>query len=191
MSNSELYEDALEVRILTAVIAKDARQDFEQRLKGYGSEITALQYRVLRHLQQQRLTIKELSQRCMVEPATLVPVIDTLERHEFIRRERDPHDRRRTPLELTQVGIERLSHIPFIHEDDVIVKHLRELADDERRSFLEHLRRLVIAIHGNDQAVSRINEAVKNHFAFGEQQQQALSSHPSHSSQSSQEESSS
>ncbi len=183
MSSSEIYEDALEVRILTAVVVKDARQNFEQRLKDYGAEITALQYRVLRELQQGQLTIKDLSQRCMVEPATLVPVIDTLERHGFVQRQRDPRDRRRTPLELTAVGVERLSHIPFVHEDDVIVKYLRGLAEDERRSFLEHLRNLVVTIHGNDAAVTRIGQAVKSYFSFGEQQQLARSAQTSRSSQ--------
>lgn len=172
MSENELYRDALEVRILTAIIAKEARQDVERRLKGYGSEITALQYRVLRQLEQGRYTIKELSQTLMVEPATLVPVIDTLERHGFVRRERDPHDRRRTPLALTEVGVERLSRIPFIHEDDILVTYLLQLTDDERRTFLRRLRDLVVTIHGHDEAVRHISEAVKRHFEFGEQQAQ-------------------
>ncbi len=115
MSDSELYRAALEVRILTAIVAKEARQDIEQRLKGYGAPISALQYRVLRQLEQGRSTVKELSQALMVEPATLVPVIGTLARFGFVRRGSDPRDRRRIPLELTESGQEHPSHIPFIH----------------------------------------------------------------------------
>jgi DNA-binding MarR family transcriptional regulator len=169
VSERELYQDALEVRILTAMVAKEARQDLEERLKAYGFEMTALQYRVLRQLQQDgHLTIKELSRSCMVEPATLVPVIDTLERHGIIRRGQDPHDRRRTPIELTEQGLEQLQAIPFEHEDDVIVRYLRQLPEEERRAFVHQLRELVTMIHGHDTAVSRITQAVESHFAFGE-----------------------
>jgi DNA-binding MarR family transcriptional regulator len=174
MADSELHQAALEVRILTAIIAKEARQDMEQRLKGYGAPISVLQYRVLRQLQQGRYTIKELSQSCMVEPTTLVPVIDTLERHDFVRRGQDPHDRRRTPLELTAAGSEQLSHIPFADDEDVIVTYLRQLADAERQVFLGQLRDLVATIHGDDHAVRRITEAVKSHLEYGEQQQRQL-----------------
>ena len=171
MSGRELYQDALEVRILTAIVAKEARQDIEGRLKAYGFEMTALQYRVLRQLQQDgQLTIKELSRSCMVEPATLVPVIDALERHGIIRRGQDPHDRRRTPIELTEQGLEQLRAIPFEHEDDVIVRYLRQLPDEERHTFVHQLRELVTLLHGDDAAVRRITQAVESHFSFGERQ---------------------
>jgi len=172
VDDTELYRSALEVRILTAIVAKEARQDIEQRLKGYGTEITALQYRVLRQLQQGHPTIKELSQTLMVEPATLVPVVDTLERHGFIRRSRDPRDRRRMPLELTESGEEQISRIPFIHDEDVIVRYLRQLPAEERGVFVAHLRALIAMMHGHDQAARRIRQAVEDHFAFGEQHQQ-------------------
>jgi DNA-binding MarR family transcriptional regulator len=113
MDGTEIYRDALEALILMAMVAKEARQDAEHRLKGFGADVTAPQYRVLRQLQQGRCTIKELSQAMMVEPATLVPMIDSLEHQGLIRRERDPHDRRRTPIALTEQGHERLAHVPF------------------------------------------------------------------------------
>jgi hypothetical protein len=75
-------------------------------------------------------------------------------------------------LELTAMGQEHLRRIPFIHEDDIIVTYLRRLPDDERAALLGHLRNLVATIHGNDKAVRRITEAVKEHFAFGEQQRE-------------------
>lgn len=165
------------MRILTAIVAKEARQDIEQRLKGYGVEITALQYRVLRQLQQQQghPTIKELSQTLMVEPATLVPVMDTLERHSLVRRgrdPRDPRDRHRMPLELTERGEEHISRIPFVHDEDVLVRYLRQLPAQERSVFVAHLRDLVTMMHGYDEAVRRIRQAVEDHVAFGAHQQQ-------------------
>lgn len=166
--DDSLYRDALEVLILTAAIAKEARQDTEQRLKGFGVDVTGPQYRLLRQLQQGRATIKELSRTMMVEPATLVPMVDTLERHGFVRRGVDPHDRRRTPLELTDSGRERLDQAPFIHEDDPIARYLCELPEDERASFLHHLRDLTIALHGHDQGVHHITDAVNAYFDFGQ-----------------------
>lgn len=163
-----VYRDALETLILTATIAKGARQDTEQRLKGFGAVFTAPQYQLLRQLQQGRSTITELSRSMMVEPATLVPMVDTLERHGLIRRGADPHDRRRTPLELTNAGREQLSQVPFLHEDDLIARYLRDLPEGERRTFLGHLRSLARTLHGHDEGVRHITDAVNAYFAFGQ-----------------------
>jgi len=167
--DDSVYRDALEVLILTAMIAKDARQDAEQRLKGFGADITAPQYRLLRQLQQVgSSTIKDLSGVMMVGPATLVPMVDTLERHGFIRRGVDPNDRRRTPLELTESGQQRLDAVPFIHTDDPIARFLRELPEDERQSFLRHLRSLAEALHSASHGVRHISDAVNAYFDFGQ-----------------------
>ena len=171
--DDSLYRDALEVLILTATIAKEGRQDTEERLKGFGAALTAAQYRVLRQLQQGRYTIKSLSQSLMVEPASLVPMVDTLERHGFIRRGTDPHDRRRTPLELTDAGLAHLRRVPFVHEDDLIARYLAQLSGDERQTFLHQLRDLVKTLHGHDLGVRQIANAVNAYFDFGEQEQRA------------------
>lgn len=165
----EVYRDALETLILSAIIAKEARQDTEHRLKGFGAEFTAPQYRLLRQLQQSgHATIKELSRSMMVEPATLVPMVDSLERHGLIRRGADPRDRRRTPLELTDAGRAQLSQVPYIHEDDLIARYLRQLPADERQTFLGHLRDLVKTLHGHDEGVRHVSDAVNAYFAFGQ-----------------------
>lgn len=167
--DDSVYRDALETLILTATIAKEARQETEQRLKGFGVEVTGPQYRLLRQLQRTgHAMIKELSQSMLVEPATLVPMVDSLERRGLIRRGVDPRDRRRTPLELTDVGRERLGHAPFIHEDDPIARYLRGLADDERQTFLRHLRGLASALHGHDEGVRHITDAVNAYFDYGQ-----------------------
>lgn len=168
-TGDSVYRDALETLILTAIIAKDARQDAEQRLKRFGADLTAPQYRLLRQLQQVgSSTIKDLSGTMMVGPATLVPMVDTLERHGFIRRGIDPNDRRRTPLELTESGRQRLDAVPFIHTDDPIARFLRELPEDERQRFLSHLRGLAEALHGDGHDVRHISDAVNAYFDFGQ-----------------------
>jgi DNA-binding MarR family transcriptional regulator len=164
------YRDALEMLILTSIIAKEGRQGTEQRLKGFGAEVTAPQYRILRQLEQGSATLTVLSQSMMVEPATLVPMVDTLERHGYIRRGHDPRDRRRTPLELTESGRERLQRIPYVHEADPIAHYLGTLPDAEREAFLRRLRELVVVLHGHDHAVSHITDAVNTYFEYGERQ---------------------
>lgn len=179
MSDHDVYRDALEVLILSAIIAKDGRQDTEQRLRAFGADITAPQYRLLRQLQQGRYTIKELSRVMMVEPATLVPMVDTLERHGLVRRSRDPNDRRRTPVELTETGLEHLGRVPFVHESDPIARYLSTLTESDRQAFVLRLRELVDALHGSN--VTRfISGGVRSYFAFGEQQESHhLSADPS------------
>jgi DNA-binding MarR family transcriptional regulator len=163
-----VYRDALEALILTATIAKDARQATEQRLKGFGATFTAPQYRLLRQLQQGRATIKELSRAMLVEPATLVNMVDTLERHGLLRRGADPHDRRRTPLELTEAGLAQLSQVPIVHENDPIAGYLRALSEAERMTFLRHLRGLVASLHGDENTVRHITDAVNAYFDSGQ-----------------------
>lgn len=179
-TDDSVYREALEVLILTAIIARDAQQDTEQRLKRFGADLTASQYRLLRQLQQLgSSTIKDLSGIMMVGPATLVPMVDTLERHGFIRRGIDPNDRRRTPLELTESGRQRLDAVPFIHTDDPIARFLRELPEDERQSFLSHLRGLAETLHGDDHSMRHISDAVNTYFDFGQlvTEQSALRGH--------------
>jgi MarR family transcriptional regulator, organic hydroperoxide resistance regulator len=54
---------------------------------------------------------REIAQRCYVSPATLSGVVDTLERDGWVVRRRDPADRRRVLLDLTDSGSERLAEI--------------------------------------------------------------------------------
>jgi DNA-binding MarR family transcriptional regulator len=58
-----------------------------------------------------RATHAELARRCWVRPATLTGVVDTLERAGYVRRERDPADRRLVWLALTDEGWRRVQRI--------------------------------------------------------------------------------
>lgn len=50
------------------------------------------------------LSQREVSERIDVDPGDLVSVIDALEKLGYVNRERDPRDRRRYALELTEAG---------------------------------------------------------------------------------------
>ncbi|MFF5174365.1 MarR family winged helix-turn-helix transcriptional regulator [Micromonospora sp. NPDC000089] len=49
-------------------------------------------------------THREVAERCMVRPATLTGIVDTLERDGFVQRRRDDADRRTVRLALTDEG---------------------------------------------------------------------------------------
>ena len=56
----------------------------------------------------------------MLSPSTLVPAVDRLEREGLVMRGKDPSDRRRTPLTLTDAAVRVLDAIPPAHPDDRI-----------------------------------------------------------------------
>src|SRR5512135_3252660 len=121
MKKEELNAAGLELRILAGVIAKMAGRDLERHLEVCSAGMSALQYGVLRLLGHHQCTIAELSRTMLLAPATLVPVVDALESKGLLKRERDPQDRRRTPLLLTPLGVEMLSRVPHVSADDALV----------------------------------------------------------------------
>ncbi len=57
----------------------------------------------------ERLTQREVAERCYVTPATVTGVVDTLERDGLVVRERDTADRRVVRVRLTDEGRARLA----------------------------------------------------------------------------------
>ena len=99
----------------------------EQRLAAADASLSGLQFAIMRALSVQEHTISELSQHFMLDPSTLVPAVDALERKGLARRGRDPSDRRRVPLSLTGRGAEFLSSVPIVDEEDLLATSLKRL----------------------------------------------------------------
>ncbi len=96
---AEIKALATELTVLMAIVSRVSRVDLERHLP---PEIgSAVQYGVLRMLRSHPCTLTELSRMLALEPASLTPVIDALERNGLVQRGRDPNDRRRTPLTIT------------------------------------------------------------------------------------------
>lgn len=87
------------------------REIWQQQLAQCGAAITVRQFDILVQLGKQPLTIKQLGEVFSIEPPTLIPIIDTLERHELIKRIQDKHDRRKKNLELTVKGAQLLEQM--------------------------------------------------------------------------------
>jgi DNA-binding MarR family transcriptional regulator len=164
MTNDELYALALEARILTGAMMRLVRGDLDRRLQPHGIG-GWLQHATMSLLVEYELTITELSKHLRVEPATLVPVIDALEREGLVRRGSDPNDRRRTPLSLTERGAEMIRQVPTVHPDDVMLAALRDMGPAKSRQYVDLLRELMQHMSNDQAMVQQIGEAARRQIA--------------------------
>jgi DNA-binding MarR family transcriptional regulator len=160
MQMDELYATALEIRLLTVVVAKTARQALEQRPELSRAGVGGLQYKILHVLSCRQHTLTELSRRFMLDPSTLVPAVDSLEGKGLLRRGRDPDDRRRVPLSLTEEGKELVSRIPVIDGDDPLVKGLGALGDEKTGQLLTLLRGLARQLPEGERILEHVSSLV-------------------------------
>jgi DNA-binding MarR family transcriptional regulator len=142
MRNAEWSALAFEIRACAAIGSKLMARDLESRIAQHCPGVSALQYGAMRMLECRPATLKELSDHMMLAPSTLVPVIDRLEGEGLVVRGKDPEDRRRTPLTLTDAARAILSRVPPVDESDALCRALRELGPDQSRQ----LRRLLLEL---------------------------------------------
>jgi DNA-binding MarR family transcriptional regulator len=160
MKDNELRSHAFETTVLAGMVARLSVRGLERRLDDSDAGISALQFGVLRMLSNGKLTISELSALMLLAPATLVPVVDALERKGLARRAQDPNDRRRTPLLLTPAGAELVGRLPFVAEDDLLARGLVRMGDEKACQLLELLRDLLIQMTDGDQMAARVFASV-------------------------------
>jgi DNA-binding MarR family transcriptional regulator len=87
--------------------------------------------------------ISDLSRHFMLDPSTLVPAVDALERKGLAKRGRDPRDRRRIPIALTERGADLLACVPLVDGDDPLFQSLSLMEDEQRQQLLMLMRELV------------------------------------------------
>ncbi len=165
MSNDELVSTALEIRILTAIVAKRAMHAVKQRLNAVDASISGLQYGIMHAIHHKEQTISELSHKLMLDPSTLVPAVDALERKGLAKRGRDPQDRRRVPLSLTQRGAEFVNSIPIADENDLLVQSLSAMGDEKARQLLALLHDMVEHMPEGKDILERVLSRVRSHTA--------------------------
>ena len=118
MSDDDFERLTRDVRTLTSIISRMAHASFEQQLNQSELGVSPMQFAVMRSLCRSHHTISELSRKFAVDPSTLVPVIDSLERKGLVQRQRDEQDRRRVPVALTDDGKQLFNRpMPVDHED--------------------------------------------------------------------------
>lgn len=91
-------------------------------------------------------TISELSKRFAIDPSTLVPTVDALERKGYITRQRDPADRRRVLLTLTESGATLIARLPHLIAEDPLLQGIEALGEEATSQLIDLLARLVYAM---------------------------------------------
>jgi DNA-binding MarR family transcriptional regulator len=161
MKNDEQKRIAMEIHMLGAVAIKMTIQAMERHGPLAEAGVSLLQFRVLRALRRQAFTISELSPIVMVDPSTLVAVVDALERKGLAERGRDPNDRRRVPISITQQGVEATKCPPFMgpfaDADNPLLSSVEAMGTERARQLLDLLREMVRHLPEGDEILERVS----------------------------------
>ncbi len=127
-------------------LAKAFARELAGRLAPHG--VSPAQWGVLVFLwAEDGLSQTELSRRVAIEDATMVRTLDRMERDGLVRRERDPGDRRRMRIRLTERGRAlRDVLVPLAQGGNE--KAAAGLTGAERRQLADLLRRVTAALEG-------------------------------------------
>lgn len=154
----------LEMRMLTMTMAKFWRQSMEQRMQAEGLELSWLQQGVLRMLLHGgATTISDLSRMFMCDPSTLVPSIDGLERKGFVIRERDPNDRRRVPVSLTDAGKSLINRIEVITDDDPLLLSMQKVGFEPAQTMLNLMCEIVRNLPEGEEIVQHMQSRIASY----------------------------
>jgi DNA-binding MarR family transcriptional regulator len=153
----QFFMKTVEIRILAGILVRATHRAIEERLSSVNADISGLQYGILRSLSHESGTSSELSRKFVLDPSTLVPVIETLVRKGLVARNRDRQDRRRFPLSLTPAGAELIRTVPVIHEDDLLYQCLGSMGSDKTQELLELLREVVHGMPEGDDMLQSVS----------------------------------
>lgn len=142
----DLRQITAEVRMLTVVVTKTIGRAMQDRLAKSGHAITSLQLGLMRAILSGPQTISEVSKLMMFDPSTLVPVVDSLETRGLVERRKDPADRRRVPIHLTDSGRQLLDSMMDMHDGDLLMEALAQLKPEDALQLRDLLRELLNAL---------------------------------------------
>jgi len=147
------------VRKIIPYLFKLSKRDLERRLKDEKITLSPLAIFVLRQLEKESCTIAVISDKMTLSAATLVPVIDSLEKIKMIHRKKDPVDRRMTNLLITEKGREIVKNTNTIIKENKMAKCLSILGEKKVKmlaSLLEDLAEEMTEGDNKKEAVLRI-----------------------------------
>jgi len=158
---------AMEIHMLGFMATKATILAMESQGLLADAGISMLQFRVLRILSRRPHTISELSPLLLVDPSTLVSVVDALERKGLAERGRDPHDRRRVPISLTDQGAQiaacHPSQSPFADQDNPLLNSIDAMGPERARALLDLIRELVSHLPDGDEILKHVSTWVRLH----------------------------
>jgi DNA-binding MarR family transcriptional regulator len=163
MDTAEFQRVITEIRILMVLVMKTNTGDLNQYLAANNFDINAMQFGMVRALYHHAYTLSELSKMFVLDPSTLVPVVDSLEEKGLVQRGRDPNDRRRSPLHLTEKGIALFEKVAQFPEDSKLGKSFVQLGEEKTVQLLELLRELVQTLPEAERIFCDMREHLKLH----------------------------
>ncbi|MBS3061707.1 MAG: MarR family transcriptional regulator [Candidatus Diapherotrites archaeon] len=149
MASSSFEDQAYRIKALSAVLIKLARRDFEKRLNDGKLGVTPLGAVVVQILSHHQMTLSDLGHHLMLASATLIPVVDSLEKSGLVKRNADPSDRRRAPLSLTPKGKRLNKKIPFVDAKDLLVVSLGKLGEEKTEQLASLLEEMALYMSRN------------------------------------------
>lgn len=173
MSIDEQRRTAMEIHMLGAIMTKKTMLAMESQ--GFLAEagISMPQFGMLRALSRSERTISELSRIMTVDPSTLVPMVDALERKGLVERGRDPHDRRRVPISLTQRGAEVAAQHPMkapcAAENNPLLKSILAMGPERAAQLRDLLREMVSLLPDGDEILQHVATRVRFHSSLESQ----------------------
>lgn len=139
----ELTRLGIELRILSGYIMRQSLRAMETHFEAHQIPLTHLQHGILRILQHDRPTSKELSRKFGLDPSTLVPVVEALVKRGYVVREHDPNDRRRAPLAITPEGHDMLESLPAFAPADPVMHAFESMGTEKARDLVCLMRELL------------------------------------------------
>ncbi|MBE2183799.1 MAG: MarR family transcriptional regulator [Anaerolineae bacterium] len=158
MDTHEFQQLVAEIRVLMVRVVKTHARSAEEYFRD--KNINPVQYGVLRTLNRESLTISELSKLLFLDPSTLVPIVDDLEAKELLERNKDPQDRRRTPLSLTEKGASLLPNFTETLRDDPLYESLNALDEDKLLQFAAILREVVLKLPEGQSILCNVHDHI-------------------------------
>lgn len=104
--------------------------------------LTGPQFYILHQLDQKgKCTVGELADSMGVKPSAITAMIDRLDKHKFVVRDRDDNDRRVVHIRLTESGAETLKQVRG-HRMCILQHYLSHLTGEELESLIHVFEKL-------------------------------------------------
>jgi DNA-binding MarR family transcriptional regulator len=157
-----------EMRALFMMLMKLQGRELDELLRSGGININPIQAGILRLISAERKTISDMSKAMMLDPSTLVPLVDDLESKGLIERMKDPTDRRRVPLQLTPDGQAVMEKLQALHARSTFAQVLGELDPHDLQQLLRILRGLVARLPEGELMLCELDEQIHHGEAHHE-----------------------
>lgn len=155
---NDVQQITTETRMLLITVTKTIGRAMQDRLAKSGHAITPLQMGLMRMIVMGPHTISEISRMLFTDPSTLVPVVDTLEERGLVERRKDPADRRRVPLYLTDSGRQLVESMLVAPDDDVLNVAIAQMKPDHAMQLRDLLRELLNGLPEGKETICGMQE---------------------------------